>query len=53
MTKALALAAGLMATFTLPALAHVEDALRQSPPPAPYIQVSDALPLPEFNPLAG
>jgi len=53
MTKAFALAAGLLAATALPALAHDEEALRQSPPPAPFIQVSDALPLPEFIPGLG
>lgn len=53
MTKAFALATGLLAATVLPALAHDEDALRQSPPPAPYIQVGDALPLPEFIPGLG
>ncbi|MCV2866119.1 hypothetical protein [Defluviimonas sp. WL0075] len=44
------------ATFLLPvgsALAHEEGALQMSPPGAPYIQVSDALPLPEFIPGLG
>ncbi|MGX0877840.1 hypothetical protein ACSSV4_002536 [Roseovarius sp. MBR-154] len=53
MTKAFALAAGLLAATALPTLAHDEEALRQSPPPAPFIQVSDALPLPEFIPGLG
>lgn len=35
------------------ALAHDEQALQMSPPGAPYIQVSDALPLPEFIPGLG
>lgn len=35
------------------ALAHDEEALRMSPPGEPYIQVSDALPLPEFIPGLG
>lgn len=53
MTKAFALAAGLLVATALSALAHDEDALRQSPPPAPFIKVSDALPLPEFIPGLG
>jgi len=36
-----------------PAFAHDEDALKSAPPGAPYIQVSDALPLPEFIPGLG
>lgn len=35
------------------ALAHDEEALQMSPPGEPYIQVSDALPLPEFIPGLG
>jgi hypothetical protein len=38
---------GLIGTGSL-AMAHDEEVLRQSPPSDPYIQVSDALPLPEF-----
>lgn len=33
--------------------AHDEEALRQSPPGTPYVQVSDVLPLPEFIPGLG
>lgn len=53
MTKSFVLAAGLLAATVLPALAHDDEALRQSPAPAPYIQVSDALPLPDFIPGLG
>lgn len=53
MTKSFVLAAGILATATLPVFAHDEDALRQSPAPAPYIQVSDALPLADFIPGLG
>ncbi|MGO2132759.1 MAG: hypothetical protein ACTH3D_07660 [Halomonas sp.] len=35
------------------AMAHDEEMLRQLPPGDPYIQVSDALPLPEFIPGLG
>jgi len=45
-----AVAALLVAT---PALAHDEEAMKAAPPGAPYIQVSDALPLPEFIPGLG
>lgn len=34
-------------------LAHDDETLRMSPPGEPYIQVSDALPLPEFIPGLG
>lgn len=36
-----------------PALAHDDTALMTSPPGAPYVQVSDVLPLPEFLPGLG
>lgn len=35
------------------ALAHDEEALKAAPPGEPYVQVSDALPLPEFIPGLG
>lgn len=35
------------------AVAHDEKALEQSPPGAPYVQVSEALPLPAFIPGLG
>lgn len=35
------------------ALAHDGEALQMSPPGEPYVQVSDALPLPEFIPGLG
>ena len=47
----------LLVTTTLllatPAFAHDEDALKDAPPAAPYVQVSDVLPLPEFIPGLG
>lgn len=43
---------GLIGTGSL-AMAHDEEMLRQSPPGDPYIQVSEALPLPEFIPGLG
>lgn len=46
------LGATLMLTATT-ALAHDEGALRQAPPPAPYAQVSDLVPLPDFIPGLG
>lgn len=36
-----------------PAFAHDEEALKAAPPGEPYVQVSDALPLPEFIPGLG
>jgi len=53
MKSALTLAAIALTLSTGNALAHDEDALQMSPPGAPYIQVSDALPLPEFIPGLG
>jgi hypothetical protein len=52
MPKTLILTAGLVAAATV-ALASDEQAPRQSPPDAPYVQVSDVLPLPEFIPGLG
>lgn len=46
----LASASLLLATS---ACAHDEEALKASPPGEPYVQVSDALPLPEFIPGLG
>lgn len=45
--------AGLLGGLSSQALAHDEEALREAPPAAPYIKVSDALPLPEFIPGLG
>ena len=53
MKSALTLAAIALTLSTGNALAHDEDVLQMSPPGAPYIQVSDALPLPEFIPGLG
>lgn len=39
--------------LALPASAHDEGALKNSPPGEPYVQVSDVLPLPEFLPGLG
>ncbi len=36
-----------------PAFAHDDSALQAAPPAKPYVQVSDALPLPEFIPGLG
>lgn len=53
MSKTFILAAGLLVAAATATLAHDEEALRQSPPGEPYVQVSDALPLPEFIPGLG
>ncbi|MDX1466164.1 MAG: hypothetical protein R3215_10735 [Halomonas sp.] len=45
--------AGLLGGLSSQALAHDEEALRQAPPAAPFVKVSDALPLPEFIPGLG
>ncbi|MSU91029.1 hypothetical protein GE300_15675 [Rhodobacteraceae bacterium 2CG4] len=47
------LATAIAAAGALGALAQTGDALRQAPPGAPWVQVSDALPLPEFIPGLG
>ena len=52
-TTILALGLGCLLGTGSIALAHDEEALRQSPPGAPYVQVSEALPLPEFIPGLG
>lgn len=44
---------GLLVSVSPLALALDEDALRQAPPEAPYVRVSDALPLPAFIPGLG
>lgn len=46
------LGAALMLATTA-AAAHDQDALRQAPPPEPYAQVSDLVPLPDFIPGLG
>ncbi|MSU91821.1 hypothetical protein GE300_19795 [Rhodobacteraceae bacterium 2CG4] len=53
MTKAFALAAGLLAVTALPTLAHEKEALAQIPPGAPYVRVSETLPLPDYLPGLG
>lgn len=53
MKKTLLLAAAFVAVTASQAFAHDEEALRQSPPGDPYVQVSDVLPLPEFIPGLG
>ncbi|TNF19765.1 MAG: hypothetical protein EP318_13565 [Rhodobacteraceae bacterium] len=47
------IAATALALGANSALAHDEAALQMSPPGAPYIQVSEALPLPAFIPGLG
>lgn len=51
-TSLLLASAALIATATA-AAAQDATALEKSPPPAPYVQVSNALPLPEFIPGLG
>ena len=53
MLKKIVLASSLVFASTTLAAAHDEEALRQSPPGEPYVQVSDVLPLPEFIPGLG
>ncbi|MBD3625489.1 MAG: hypothetical protein HUJ24_08945 [Rhodobacteraceae bacterium] len=53
MIKRLALGTAIAAAGASGALAHDEDMLRQAPPGAPFVQVSDVLPLPEFIPGLG
>jgi hypothetical protein len=55
MCKTLTLTAGLLAAAVVaaPTLAADDAVARQSPPGAPFVQVSDALPLPEFIPGLG
>ena len=53
MKKLLPLAAAMLVVTTGVSVAHDEKALEQSPPGGPYVQVSDALPLPEFIPGLG
>ncbi|WP_339745861.1 hypothetical protein [uncultured Maricaulis sp.] len=47
------LTAILLAMAIPPAFAHDEQVLETAPPPAPYVQVSDVLPLPAFLPGLG
>ncbi|MBK0329502.1 hypothetical protein I5535_19715 [Rhodobacteraceae bacterium F11138] len=53
MFKHILLASSLVFASATLAIAHDEEALRQSPPGEPYVQVSDVLPLPEFIPGLG
>jgi hypothetical protein len=53
MIKQLLLTSSLVLASSTFAIAHDEEALRQSPPGEPYVQVSDVLPLPEFIPGLG
>lgn len=53
MKRALVLAAGFLAATAVTAFAHDEKTLVQSPPPAPYAQVSTLVALPEFLPGLG
>lgn len=48
-----ALGTAVLAANVTTAMAHDEDALRNSPPGEPYVQVSEVLPLPEFLPGLG
>ena len=53
MIRSMLLSAALSTATATIALAHDTDALLQSPPGAPYVQVSDVLPLPAFIPGLG
>jgi len=53
MKSALLFAAAALTFSASSVLAHDEEALKEAPPGAPFIQVSDALPLPEFIPGLG
>ncbi len=54
MRKILYLAAIMLTGGSLPALAHgAEGSVAKSPPPAPYQQVSELVPLPDFIPGLG
>lgn len=53
MTKFLPLTAAMLVATTGVSFAHDATALEQSPPGEPYIQVSEALPLPAFIPGLG
>lgn len=53
MIKQFLLTSNLVLASATFATAHDEEALRQSPPGEPYVQVSDVLPLPEFIPGLG
>ncbi|MHA3980874.1 hypothetical protein ACW9UR_24755 [Halovulum sp. GXIMD14794] len=53
MIRPFALGAAIAVASAAGALAHDEEMLRQAPPGAPFVQVSDVLPLPEFIPGLG
>ncbi|NUH64919.1 hypothetical protein HTT03_06355 [Sulfitobacter sp. S0837] len=53
MLRSLLLPAALTAMSASLAFAHDTEAVKQSPPNEPYVQVSDVLPLPEFLPGLG
>lgn len=53
MTRPLLLAAAMMMTTAGVSVAQDDEAPEQSPPGDPYVQVSDALPLPAFIPGLG
>lgn len=53
MIKSIVLGATLLAASATFTAAHDNEALMQSPPGEPYVQVSDVLPLPAFIPGLG
>jgi len=53
MRTSLLLASAALFVSSVAAVAQDSAALEKSPPPAPYVQVSSALPLPEFIPGLG
>ena len=53
MIRQFILSSSLVLTSATLASAHDEEALLQSPPGEPYVQVRDVLPLPEFIPGLG
>ncbi|MDX5368753.1 MAG: hypothetical protein LPL29_05195 [Alphaproteobacteria bacterium] len=53
MLKLVPLTAAILATTATYAVAHDEGTVQKAPPGAPYVQVSDVLPLPEFIPGLG
>ncbi len=53
MTRSLLPAAALLIAFAGASMAQDQSAAEKSPPGAPYVQVSDALPLPAFIPGLG
>ncbi|WP_417722883.1 hypothetical protein [Salipiger sp.] len=53
MSRSFAILAAASLSIATPALAQDDDGARTAPPAAPYVKVSDALPLPEFIPGLG